>query len=384
MCVERCLYALDNCYSSLSAENVNDSLVPGHNRRYLDSNKYMVEKCKKQRDHIRKYVDKGGRKKNTTNKRLDRITLSPKQRPAMRMPPVIAPRIREKGINIIMKTKHRDHKMPDIRALSTDKPDISKPKPLVTKSATAQLQTLTSNDKRRNRLLSNNLNSFKVDSSRLEGVSENHSNRRSLIRERCSSINYSKYSISRLKNRKLDEDELKNIKMERIFKSIQDQTEKGEKLKLTEIGLKGTPYHKLLQEEQSKKHFTKRKDFDDILEKEKRFTDTITKGKRDAKIYQRLAKDLSLDDIEDSYNIPKKIIYDKESCLNPKRPRHRYGNSLSISLMNNVAKLNQTNVQSHLKKLRFANGQYQLSPVDSIKRFNERPLNEVYNGKLLK
>lgn len=181
--------------------------------------------------------------------------------------------------------------------------------------------------------------------------------------------------------------------MERIFKNIQDQTEKGQEIQLSEIGFKETPYHKLLLEEKSKKHYIKRQDFTNVLEVEKRFADTMRKTKKDSQIFKRLARDLSLDELEGKYKIPKnlrlgsksdKFRYDKKSTLNPENFSHRYSNSLSNTLMNDLDRLDNSHVQTHLKKLRFTQGKYQLSPSDSTKKFSERPLNEAYNGKLLK
>ena len=40
--------------------------------------------------------------------------------------------------------------------------------------------------------------------------------------------------------------------MAKIFKHIQDQKEKGEEIQFKNIGIKETPYHKLLIEEESK------------------------------------------------------------------------------------------------------------------------------------
>jgi len=41
----------------------------------------------------------------------------------------------------------------------------------------------------------------------------------------------------------------------KIFKNIQLQKEKGQQVIFDNIGLKDTPYHKLLLEEESKKQF---------------------------------------------------------------------------------------------------------------------------------
>ncbi|CAI2370967.1 unnamed protein product [Moneuplotes crassus] len=298
------------------------------------------------------------------------------------MPKVIAPKIRKKKASIIKKTGIKDFKMPAIRNSSVENIVVSDPKSPGVKNTSVQFNIPTNLTPKNKQLALKHLNSFKLDPQDLNQIPEiSFTRRRSFFRERSPSFISSRLSITKPK---LDENEIKNMRMERIFKSIQDQTERGEQLKLTEIGLKGTPYHQLLIEEESQKHFVKKKDFEDILEIEKRFTQTIRNSKRDTMIYQKLAKDLSLDGLEESYKLPKSLVYDKESYINPKNTSHRYANSISMNLMNKVAKLNETNVQTHLKKLKFSNGLYQLSPVDSIKKFNNRPLNEIYNGKLQK
>ena len=131
------------------------------------------------------------------------------------------------------------------------------------------------------------------------------------------------------------------------------------------------------------KHFSKRKDFSQVLDIEKRFADTFKRSKKDRVVYKNLERELSMDRLKANQPIVS-TRYDRSSTIEPNFPNSNQSHTFSNSIISSVSALNDTSVQTHLRKLKFNNGLYQLTASDSLKRFNERPLNEIYNGKLSK
>lgn len=124
-------------------------------------------------------------------------------------------------------------------------------------------------------------------------------------------------------------------------------------------------------EEEKKKHVVKRKDFIETLKLERRFADTVKKNRYEKRIYRKLEKELSPD--------PKEYLKIDESNVF----EHTRAHTINY-IFKSLTKLNKDTIQSHLKRLNFNNGRYLLNKSDSSKRFSERPLNEIYSGKLLK
>jgi hypothetical protein len=172
----------------------------------------------------------------------------------------------------------------------------------------------------------------------------------------------------------------------KIFKNIQSQREQGNQVEVQDIGIKETPYHKLLMEEEKRKHIVKRKDFTDNLNIERRFANTVKKNRYEKSIYKKLEKELS-PDRKELLKIDESDIFEhtRSHTIEPTVESIKHQDmSIANSIFKSLTKLNKDTIQSHLKRLNFTNGRYLLNKSDSSKRFSERPLNEIYSGKLLK
>ena len=68
---------------------------------------------------------------------------------------------------------------------------------------------------------------------------------------------------------KITYESMRKAKLTSIFKDIQESLQEGREVKLKGIGIKETPYNKLLMQLERDKQIIKRKDFIESLEKEK-------------------------------------------------------------------------------------------------------------------
>ena len=89
--------------------------------------------------------------------------------------------------------------------------------------------------------------------------------------------------------------------------------------------------------------------------------------KKEDKIYRKLERDLSEDNIEHQEQDVGIFEKTRSQTIEPD-PSRRYGKQRGTDKMfNNLIKLSNNAVQSHLKKLQFENGAYKLNQSDSSK-----------------
>ena len=167
----------------------------------------------------------------------------------------------------------------------------------------------------------------------------------------------------------------------KIFKNIQEHLENGREVQLRDIGLKETPYHQLLLEEEASKRIVKRQDFIDTLEREKRFTSLVSNRNKDQEFYQKLEYQLSDPDLRKEESDVDLFKHTRAQTMEPEDVS-RTKKNLSFKIFKNVDKINKLKVQNHLKRLEFSEGRYKLNQSDSSKHFTDRPFNEIYQGKL--
>ena len=150
--------------------------------------------------------------------------------------------------------------MPDINTkYNTTKSVSEKPlRPPRKKSVTIAIGDNSKKNKRE-RMLSNNLESFRAKLS-IDGIPEVNANNSNIYGRSPSNFS-SRYGSNKVKPKKMSERELKDMKSKslkvnsiivaRIFKQIQIQKDRGEEINLVDIGIKETPYHKILLEEEN-------------------------------------------------------------------------------------------------------------------------------------
>lgn len=182
-----------------------------------------------------------------------------------------------------------------------------------------------------------------------------------------------------------------NAKLTSIFKDIQMSIEDGREVEIKGIGLKETPYNKLLLgisravfilfmfvtnvkashnlrpdiEAEKMNKVVKRRDFIENLEIEKRLTARL-RNTTEARVYQQLEKQLvnpnsDIDASDTDLFINTRAVTIESDPL--KDPQDKKINKLFSSLV----KLTNKGIQSHLRKLDFDNGVFKLKPCDSNK-----------------
>ena len=98
-------------------------------------------------------------------------------------------------------------------------------------------------------------------------------------------------------------------------------------------------------------------------------------------MYKKLERDLSEANLDETEPDATTFINTRAHTIEPEFPRKLTKNGSNDKIFNNLIKLSNKAVQSHLTKLKFENGMYKLNPSDSTKWYFDRPINEIYSGQ---